>query len=153
MIQLIYCRSKKWSFVFYFNRLGIPTGRVPECFLKIGLDFSEKKIVCLFVFFLNNLGMPIGIFPESFVKIILDQGDIKVICLFVCLLFFHYFFLFNTCLGIYLYKQSRLYFYQQIFNLFLVNLYIFNDFFENLSYSGTQKIFMIFFFNIFLFHD
>ena len=72
---------------FCLNHPGIPTGRFPESFVKIGLDLTEikKTTVCLFLclfvflyvfFFFNQLKIPTGYFLESFVMFRLDIAEI-----------------------------------------------------------------------------
>ena len=49
---MLICLFVCYGFVcFCFNHLGIPIGRIPECFVNIVLDLAEKKIVCLIILF------------------------------------------------------------------------------------------------------
>ena len=73
-------------FVFCLAHIGIPTGRCPDIFMKLGLDLAALKIfVCLF--FKSSWDIPMKL-PECFIKIRLDLTDIltiKFFCLLICL--------------------------------------------------------------------
>ena len=58
--------------LFVCFSFGILQGRVPESFVKIGLDFVDKKIFC-------HLGIPTERFSASFIEIGLDLAKILLI--------------------------------------------------------------------------